>query len=70
MRIAVITGAAQGLGRETARQLSALGLHVILTGRNAASLETAAASLKNAEWRVLDVGSDASVPRMGRGWNR
>ncbi|MEM9435636.1 MAG: SDR family NAD(P)-dependent oxidoreductase [Pseudomonadota bacterium] len=61
MRIAVITGAARGLGRETARQLSAQGLHVILTGRNATALEAAAAQLKNAKWRVLDVGSDTSV---------
>ena len=61
MRVAVITGAAQGIGRETAGQLSTQGLHVILTGRNATALEAAAAPLNNAEGRVLDVGSDASV---------
>lgn len=61
MRIAVITGAAKGLGLETARQLSERGLHVILTGREKVALEEVASSIKNAEWRLLDVSDDASV---------
>lgn len=61
MRIAVITGAAKGLGLETARQLSEHGLYVILTGRNKTALMEAASSIDNTEWRVLDVGDDASV---------
>jgi NAD(P)-dependent dehydrogenase (short-subunit alcohol dehydrogenase family) len=61
MRVAVITGAAKGLGLETARQLSELGLRTILTGRSEAALAVAAASVPRAEWHVLDVADDASV---------
>lgn len=62
MRIAVITGAAQGLGLETARQLAALGAHLILTGRSEAALSEATRGLEySTEWRVLDVSDEASV---------
>ncbi len=61
MRVAVITGASQGLGLETARQLSELGYHTILTGRDKDALARAADGLANAEGRVLDVADDASV---------
>src|SRR5687767_13279617 len=33
-RVAIVTGAAQGLGKEVCRQLSAQGIEVILTARN------------------------------------
>ena len=62
MRIAVITGAAQGLGLETARQLAEQGAHVILTGRNEAALAEATKGLRGStEWRALDVSDEASV---------
>ncbi len=61
MRVAVITGAAKGLGLETARQLSNLGLRVILTGRDETALANAAKSIENAEWHGLDVADAASV---------
>jgi NAD(P)-dependent dehydrogenase (short-subunit alcohol dehydrogenase family) len=61
MRVAVITGAAKGLGLKTARQLSELGLRTILTGRNETALAAKAASVPQAEWHVLDVADDASV---------
>ena len=63
MRVAVITGAAKGLGRETARQLSERGLRVILTGRNEADLAEAATGLETAEWHQLDVADAGSVVR-------
>lgn len=62
MRIAVITGAAKGLGYEVARQLSGQGYQVVLTGRDAAALAAAAAALgQGAVWHRLDVSDDASV---------
>lgn len=61
MRIAVVTGAAKGLGLETARQLAGHGLRVIFTGRNEPALASAAAGVGHAETRPLDVADAASV---------
>ena len=61
MRVAVITGASQGLGLETGRQLSELGYHVILTGRDNDALAHAAHGLASTEGHVLDVADDASI---------
>jgi len=61
MQIAVITGAAKGLGLGTARQLSERGFFVILTGRSGEALEAATGALQNAECRVLDVADKGSV---------
>jgi len=51
MPTSLVTGASRGLGRETARQLAALGHHVIATARKPGS----------ADVLPLDVTSDASV---------
>ena len=47
MKSALVTGATDGIGRETARQLLKLGLHVLVHGRSE-SKATAAASALNA----------------------
>jgi 3-oxoacyl-[acyl-carrier protein] reductase len=44
-RIAVVTGATGGIGRETAKLLSSRGAKVVLTGRNRAKLEAIAADI-------------------------
>src|SRR5262249_22553011 len=61
-RIAVVTGAGQGLGLETARQLAAKGYRLVLTARTqkavAAGLEALGAET---DGHVLDVSDDKTV---------
>jgi NAD(P)-dependent dehydrogenase (short-subunit alcohol dehydrogenase family) len=42
-KLAIVTGASTGLGRETARALASAGARVVLAGRDAARIEAAAA---------------------------
>lgn len=46
-RIAIVTGASQGMGKETARQLLQKGLHVVITARSLAEAQTAVEELGN-----------------------
>lgn len=66
--IALVTGANRGLGREIARQLAALGLHVIVAGRDREACAAVAAELiaagGSASAHALDVTSDASTARL------
>lgn len=54
-RVAVVTGAARGLGRAHAEALAAEGARVVLIDRSPEVLETAAAVGRGATGRVLDV---------------
>jgi len=45
-KVILVTGATDGIGRETARALASLGHRVILHGRTAAKAESAAAALR------------------------
>jgi len=57
----LITGGGAGIGFQTAKLLSDKGNHVIITGRNAGTLEKAAAQLKNVTPIVSDVSKEEDV---------
>jgi carbonyl reductase 1 len=69
--VAVVTGGNRGLGLETCRQLGNAGFHVILTARNAAKGQAAAAGLEkeglSVEFRPLDVTEEESIASLARG---
>jgi NAD(P)-dependent dehydrogenase (short-subunit alcohol dehydrogenase family) len=64
MTVALVTGAARGLGLEVARQLAAHGIDVVVASRDAAAATAAAAGLGAGVSALpvgLDVADDASV---------
>src|SRR4051812_28188162 len=68
-RVAVVTGGARGIGLETARQLVAGGVRVVVTARDRARAEAAARSLGDATTaigRPLDVTDGTSVEGLAR----
>ena len=64
-RIALVTGATRGIGRETVRQLAAAGVHVLLAGRDRDKAVQAALALQAeglpVEAVALDVDDGASI---------
>ena len=62
MPIALVTGANRGLGRETARQLSARGYTVILAARDEAKARAAAEELSAEGGEVRPLALDVSDP--------
>jgi NAD(P)-dependent dehydrogenase (short-subunit alcohol dehydrogenase family) len=69
-RTALVTGANRGIGLEVCRQLAAQGLHVVMTARDAALGEAAAATLKGGGAQVrfepLDVADGAAALDLAR----
>ena len=59
-RVAVVTGGAKGIGLAVSRRLAREGAKVVLTGRDAAALDSAAAELKGAGAEALPVTADAA----------
>jgi NAD(P)-dependent dehydrogenase (short-subunit alcohol dehydrogenase family) len=67
-RVAVVSGANRGIGREVARQLADKGIAVILTARDPDKAEEAARELAKGDGRMhgwqLDVSDQESVDRL------
>jgi NAD(P)-dependent dehydrogenase (short-subunit alcohol dehydrogenase family) len=59
-RVALVTGANRGLGLETSRQLRALGLQVVMTGRDEASLQKARRELGGRDDGLIVVAMDVA----------
>jgi len=59
-RVAVVTGANRGIGREVARQLAERGLDVVIGARDEAKGRAAAGDV-GADFHPLDVADDGSV---------
>lgn len=50
-QIAVITGAARGIGEAISRKLAAMGATVVLTARDQDRLKQVAGEIESAAWR-------------------
>lgn len=59
-RVAIVTGAARGIGRAVAERLAADGLDVALVDLDAARCDATAASVRSAGQRTLAIGGDIS----------
>ena len=63
--IAVITGATEGIGKQTATELAQRGYQVVVHGRNEARAKEGAKGIQGAEICIGDFGSLADVRKMG-----
>jgi NAD(P)-dependent dehydrogenase (short-subunit alcohol dehydrogenase family) len=63
-RVAIVTGAAQGIGRAIAEKLGAEGAEVVLADKNIDGAEQAASAIENATAQHVDVSSQESVEAM------
>lgn len=62
-RVALVTGAAGGMGLESARSFAACGARVVLADRDADAVHAAAADLPGAVGLALDVTDESAVRR-------
>jgi NAD(P)-dependent dehydrogenase (short-subunit alcohol dehydrogenase family) len=69
-RVAIVTGGARGIGRETAETLSTAGARVVIADRDKGAAEAAATQMSAAGLRAsaihVDVADEASVEAMVR----
>ena len=60
-QVAVVTGAAEGIGFHLAARLAGEGARVVLIDRQAGLLEGSAAEIPVASWKVADISDDAAL---------
>jgi 3-oxoacyl-[acyl-carrier protein] reductase len=60
-QVAVVTGAAEGIGLHLAARLAGEGARVVLIDRQAELLEGSAAEISGATWKVADISDDAAL---------
>lgn len=65
-RVALITGGGRGLGLEMARAFAEAGAHVVVTGRTAATLDSAVAAITNAGGSAQAAAFDMTDLNAGR----
>ena len=69
-RVAIVTGASQGIGRATALELANVGAHVVAVSRRRAAVDEVAAAVRALGRRALavacDVGEAQQVARAVR----
>jgi NAD(P)-dependent dehydrogenase (short-subunit alcohol dehydrogenase family) len=74
MKIALVTGANKGIGREVARQLTAKGFHVFIGARNPAAGRAAAEAIATnggkATFLEMDISDNASVDAAAREFSK
>jgi len=66
VNLAVITGGADGIGLAVAQALSAEGMRIVLADIDGEQLAQAAASLPNAETRIVDVSDRSALEVLAR----
>ena len=60
-RVAIVTGASKGIGRQVAADLGAEGCHVVLCGRDQDALRDGAAAVEQAGARAVTVAVDVEL---------
>jgi len=65
-KVAILTGAGSGIGKETARRLVEEGAKVAINGRNKAKLEEAAKEMDSSGTNVAILAGDIALPATGQ----
>lgn len=65
-KVAVLTGAGSGIGKETARRLVAEGSKVVINGRDKGKLEAAAREIDSTGANVAILAGDIALPSTGQ----